>query len=42
MKASENGIEYLADYWTEGQNPATNNGGAGSGEPWISQGACGS
>ena len=41
MTASENGIGYIADYWTEGQNPATNNGGAGSGEPWTSQGACG-
>jgi len=42
MTASENGINYIADYWTQGQNPATNNGGAGSGQPWTSQGACGS
>ncbi|MGA3129175.1 MAG: choice-of-anchor D domain-containing protein [Terracidiphilus sp.] len=41
MTASENGIDYIADYWTEGQNPATNNGPASSGEPWISQGSCG-
>ncbi|MGA9667654.1 MAG: RICIN domain-containing protein [Terracidiphilus sp.] len=42
MTASENGIDYIADYWTQGNNPATNNGPSGSGEPWISQGACGS
>ena len=41
MTASVNGINYVAAYWTEGQNPATNNGPAGSGDPWISQGACG-
>jgi chitinase len=41
MTASESGIDYLANYWTEGNNPATNNGGAGSGEPWTSQGTCG-
>lgn len=42
MTASEGGIDYVANYWTENQNPVTNNGGAGSGEPWTSQGACGS
>jgi chitinase len=41
MTASENGIDYIANWWTQGQNPATNNGPAGSGEPWTSQGACG-
>ena len=41
MTASEGGIDYVANYWTEGNNPATNNGGAGSGEPWTSEGACG-
>ncbi len=41
MTASESGINYVANYWTENQNPATNNGGSGSGEPWTSQGACG-
>ncbi|MGA2891036.1 MAG: chitinase, partial [Terracidiphilus sp.] len=40
MTASENGINYLANWWNLGQNPATNNGGAGSGQPWTSQGAC--
>ena len=41
MTASEDGIDYIANYWTQGQNPATNNGGAGSGDPWTSQGPCG-
>jgi hypothetical protein len=39
-QASENGINYTADYWTEGNDPATNNGGSGSGEPWTSDGSC--
>jgi chitinase len=41
MTASENGIDYVANWWTQGNDPATNNGGAGSGQPWTSQGACG-
>ena len=41
MTASESGIDYVANYWTEGNNPATSNGPAGSGQPWTSQGACG-
>ena len=41
MKASESGINYVANWWTQGNNPATNSGGAGSGQPWTSQGACG-
>jgi chitinase len=40
MQASESGINYTANWWTEGNNPATNNGGAGSGQPWTSDGAC--
>ncbi|HYD79264.1 MAG TPA: carbohydrate-binding protein, partial [Paucimonas sp.] len=39
--ASYNGVNYTANYWTHGQNPSTNNGGAGSGQPWTSNGACG-
>jgi chitinase len=39
-QASENGINYTANWWTQGNNPATNNGGAGSGQPWTSDGAC--
>ncbi|MEN3325952.1 MAG: hypothetical protein V7638_759 [Acidobacteriota bacterium] len=40
MKASLNGINYTANFWTQGQSPATNNGGPGSGQPWTSNGAC--
>jgi chitinase len=40
MTASYNGENYVANYWTEGNNPSTNNGGAGSGEPWTATGAC--
>jgi len=38
---SENGINYIANWWTQGEDPATHNGGAGSGMSWTSQGACG-
>ena len=40
MTASLNGINYTANFWTQNQNPATNNGGPGSGQPWTSNGAC--
>ena len=39
--ASYSGVNYVANWWTQGQNPSTNNGGSGSGQPWTSQGACG-
>jgi chitinase len=39
-QASEDGINYTANYWTEDNDPATNNGGSGSGEPWTSDGSC--
>jgi hypothetical protein len=38
--ASENSINYHANWWTQGDDPATHNGGSGSGQPWTSQGAC--
>ncbi|AIF48633.1 carbohydrate-binding protein [Dyella japonica] len=38
---SENGINYVANWWTQGNDPATSNGVTGSGQPWTSQGACG-
>jgi chitodextrinase len=41
MTASLNGVNYTANFWTQNQSPATNNGGAGSGQPWTSNGACG-
>ena len=37
-----NGIKYIANWWTQNQNPSTNNGGSGSGQPWTSQGTCNS
>jgi len=40
QQASENGTNYTANYWTQGNDPATSNGGAGSGQPWTSNGAC--
>ena len=40
QQVSENGIDYTANFWTEGNDPATNNGGSGSGQPWTSNGAC--
>src|SRR6516165_6693747 len=40
MQASENGINYTANWWTQGNDPATNNGGSGSGQPWTSNGSC--
>jgi hypothetical protein len=39
-QASENGTNYTANWWTQGNDPATNNGGSGSGEPWTSDGSC--
>ena len=40
MTVSLNGIKYTANFWTQGQNPSTNNGGPGSGQPWTSNGPC--
>lgn len=40
MTASEGGINYLANWWTQGQEPAFNGGPPGSGRPWTAQGAC--
>ncbi|MGH8239947.1 MAG: carbohydrate-binding protein [Steroidobacteraceae bacterium] len=40
MTASLSGIEYRANWWTQGDNPATHNGGPGSGQPWTSLGNC--
>jgi len=42
MTASQNGENYVANFWTQNQSPATNNGGAGSGQPWTATGACSS
>src|SRR5580704_13530237 len=40
--ASVGGENYVANFWTQNQNPATNNGGAGSGQPWTATGPCSS
>ena len=40
MTASVGGENYVANFWTQGNNPSTNNGGAGSGQPWTATGAC--
>src|ERR1700722_10461413 len=34
QQASENGINYTANWWTQGNDPATSNGGSGSGGRW--------
>jgi hypothetical protein len=34
------GENYVTNFWTQNQNPATNNGGAGTGEPWTATGPC--
>jgi chitinase len=39
-QASEAGINYTANWWTQGNDPATSNGGPGSGQPWTSDGSC--
>jgi chitodextrinase len=39
-QASLAGINYRANWWTQGESPATHNGGAGSGQPWTNIGAC--
>lgn len=38
--ASENGVNYVANWWTQGNDPATSSGASGSGQPWTSQGSC--
>jgi len=40
QKVTENNVVYTANWWTQGNNPATNNGGSGSGQPWTANGAC--
>src|SRR5262249_41269632 len=39
-QASLNGVNYRANWWTLGENPATHNGGPGSGMPWTIIGNC--
>jgi len=42
MTASLAGENYVANFWTQNQSPASNSGGAGSGLPWTATGACSS
>lgn len=37
---SKSGVNYKANWWTQGDDPATHSGGSGSGQPWTSQGSC--
>ena len=37
---SKSSTNYRANWWTQGNDPVTNSGPAGSGQPWTSQGAC--
>ena len=39
--SSEAGINYTANWWTQGDDPATHSGAAGSGQPWTPSGTCG-
>ena len=39
-QASQNGVNYRANWWTLGESPSTHNGGPGSGQPWTNIGAC--
>ena len=39
-KVSRNGVNYQNAFWTQGDDPATHNGPAGSGQPWIPVGVC--
>ena len=40
-QVSYNGQNYQAAYWTQGDQPDTHSGPAGSGQPWIPKGSCG-
>jgi len=42
MTASLSGENYVANWWTQNQSPATNSGGSGSGQPWTATGTCSS
>jgi chitinase len=39
--ATRNGLSYKANWWTQGDDPATHNGGPGSGQPWTQISSCG-
>jgi len=37
---SENGKSYKANWWTQGDDPATHNGAVGTGQPWTLTSGC--
>lgn len=39
--ATEAGKTYKANWWTQGDDPATHNGGSGTGMPWTLTASCG-
>ncbi len=41
MEVQENAIVYIANWWTQNQDPIKNNGGSGTGAPWTIVGAAG-
>lgn len=41
-RVSSSGRNYTAAYWTQGNNPSTTSGAAGSGQPWTTGFTCGS
>ena len=38
--AIRNGVSYKANWWTQNNDPATNNGGPGTGQPWTVIASC--
>ena len=38
--AVRNGVAYKANWWTQGNDPATSNGGPGTGQPWTVIASC--
>ncbi len=40
--ATAGGVTYEANWWTQGDDPATHNGVAGTGQPWTIASSCGS
>ena len=36
----DQGVTYTANWWTQGNEPIANNGGAGSGQPWTVSSGC--
>jgi chitinase len=37
---SDQGLVYTANFWSQGNEPVSNNGPQGSGEPWTQKGSC--